>query len=1149
MNWLYSPLPPTGIKIRIIRSDDDSDDDSCDEHDHESDENDEEDNHHRSKTKPILEEPPQKPFCSFRESQASCSGNVDRSSYPSPKESEFTLEKPIISSQARTKKSSLEFEFNSLIKSKNPTTIPCMPQQVHLAQEPSTMTATKGNSWSRHDGSQSDDNLSASSATEPESRSNERPASFNLSRENVSKNCDYGSELSTTESDSQSNKQPASSVVTQGNPSKNLNRSCELQSTDSGSLSDSRPTSSDSEPSRKPAAFRVTGKNIPDRNSACAESSTNNRKLELNKRLVSPQFHGLRGELPASGYAGNPTEHQSDETLSKSSGPAKSNAQVDCESLKIGSKPLASADVSDNDFSGVGLRKTYKDQQPDHCRSRQVTYPRIQFESKPNFEIHDGTQDAIGPLELDQSVQLTASINKFLKPYQRDGVKFFFKHYQLKNGVILGDDMGLGKTIQVIAFLSAVMGKTGTPSDKGRRRAAINKLLPGRTYKPSELGPTCLVICPNSVIDNWTNELKTWGYFEYATLGANTSSADTISRFNVGAFDILVTGFNYARDHIEDLYDLDFTIVVVDEVQKLKKHTAAITKAFHRFKTKIRFGLTGTAMQNDLSELHSLFDWVRPGALGTMRMWKAFVCDPILQSRKSDASTYEIYLGSVRAEALVKKCWPGLQLRRTKAQILHELPRRTDKIALCPMTSTQKTAYKNLSSDPDVANMRNHNEPCHCGKTNKSGQRFPLGLCCDQGWVRRILPYVTVFKKISNHLALTYPNKQDKPEKYEQDKMFIKKMFPNDYLHREHHFSCDYDTELCGKWRVLKPLLDEWKKERLKVLIFSQSTKMMDIIEYWLQQSFPDFVRLDGNVPIKERFKRVTEFQTDSNKFIFLASTNAAGVGLNLTAANKVVIFDPSWNPSSDAQAVDRVVRIGQKRDVECIRLISLGSTEELIYHRQVYKQHLFEVANTGEAPNRYFTGVQGDKKNQGDTFGVKNIFKQKLGPMTDLDTPEAVEEFTYAINQMANSQLCANSVNKTDEYSLQVLTTLPENSQPNPHSTEAILRDCGVNEIWNHGEVLQPRISCKGTALCGSKPTNSMKKFKRSISASSVAPPLRGAQLKPKLPKQPIDSGKTNQKAHGGTNSPSNSNSDSVQEISAQDFTTLPLKRRKTTE
>ncbi|KAI8460835.1 P-loop containing nucleoside triphosphate hydrolase protein, partial [Phakopsora pachyrhizi] len=210
-------------------------------------------------------------------------------------------------------------------------------------------------------------------------------------------------------------------------------------------------------------------------------------------------------------------------------------------------------------------------------------------------------------------------------------------------------------------------------------------------------------------------------------------------------------------------------------------------------------------------------------------------------------------------------------------------------------------------------------------------------------------------------------DKQDKLEKYEKDQIFIRKMFPEDYSSRYYSFNCDNDPQLCGKWLVLKPLLEQWKKEGSKVIIFSKWTKMMDILSDWLEQYFPGFVRLDGKVPANERLIKVDEFQNDASKFIFLASTTSGGVGLNLTSANKVV---PSWNPSSDAQAMDRVVRIGQKRSVECLRLISKRSNEELIYHRQIYKKDLFDISNTGNASLRKFQGVQGDKNNQGEIFG-----------------------------------------------------------------------------------------------------------------------------------------------------------------------------------
>lgn len=698
------------------------------------------------------------------------------------------------------------------------------------------------------------------------------------------------------------------------------------------------------------------------------------------------------------------------------------------------------------------------------------SYPRIEIDTRPNFPIENAEQDSIGSLDLPDGFTLTANINRFLRSYQRDGVNFLLSHYRAGNGAILADDMGLGKTIQVISFLAVIMSKTGTVRDEGRRRQKVNASR--KSYRPSALGPTCLVICPNSVIDNWARELETWGYFEVGILSSTTDVAHTLRRFKAGAYDILISGFNCATKMIDDIYDLDFSVVIVDEAQRLKNPTTATYRACQRFKTSIRFGLTGTAMQNNLAELHTLFDWARPFALGTYHMWKAFVSDPILHSRKANASRSEIKLGQARAQALVDNCWPDLQLRRTKAEILHELPSKSDHIVLCPMTASQRTAYKNLLASDDVVNMMQHAQPCPCGRKNAKGQPLLRGKCCDQGWSKRIFQNLTVCMKIANHLALLYPNKEDRIEKYEQDKEFIKKLFPGDWTHRTHHYSADTDTELCGKWLVLKPLLRQWKKEGAKVLIFSQWTKMMDILSYWLEQDFPGFVRLDGKVPTAERMARVDEFQRDANKFIFLASTLAGGVGLNLTAANKVVIFDPSWNPSSDAQAMDRVCRIGQKRSVECLRLIALGTAEELIYHRQVYKTHLAEVANTARQPARKFIGVQGDKKDQGDMWGVKNIFRLEPGKIGDQDIDgDTAGEVLFALNRLATEG--AAGLNNVDHQKAIIKPfNLPqEDVALPPDSSEVVLRSCRLDGVLSDGEMTElnqrdPRPDSKSAQL-----------------------------------------------------------------------------------
>lgn len=151
---------------------------------------------------------------------------------------------------------------------------------------------------------------------------------------------------------------------------------------------------------------------------------------------------------------------------------------------------------------------------------------------------------------------------------------------------------------------------------------------------------------------------------------------------------------------------------------------------------------------------------------------------------------------------------------------------------------------------------------------------------------------------------------------------------------------------------------------------------MVDILDFYLQSQNYEFITLTGSVPQKDRMRLVDRFQTDPKIFIFLISTLAGGTGLNLTAANKVVIFDPNWNPAHDLQAMDRAHRYGQTRDVNVYRLLGAGSIEELIYARQVYKQQQMAIGYNASTQTRYFAGVQGDPTKQGELFGLSNIFK-----------------------------------------------------------------------------------------------------------------------------------------------------------------------------
>ncbi|KAF7965039.1 hypothetical protein HWV62_849 [Athelia sp. TMB] len=223
--------------------------------------------------------------------------------------------------------------------------------------------------------------------------------------------------------------------------------------------------------------------------------------------------------------------------------------------------------------------------------------------------------------------------------------------------------------------------------------------------------------------------------------------------------------------------------------------------------------------------------------------------------------------------------------------------------------------------------------------------------------------------------------------------------------------------------KVLEKLLHEWRKDpRNKILIFTKSIKLLNMLAFHVKSKGYGYLQLDGNVPMPRRMPMIDQFHEDPDKTIFLISTMAGGTGLNLTGANKVVIFDPNWNPAYDLQAMDRAYRFGQTRDVEVYRLLGAGSLEELIYARQLYKQQQMAIGYDASIQTRYFEGVQDDKTRRGELFGIQNIFKYHEG---SLATKEAIEkanimELDWAMANMDSKPARASSkkVSKIDEIS-----------------------------------------------------------------------------------------------------------------------------------
>ncbi|KPV71875.1 uncharacterized protein RHOBADRAFT_56261 [Rhodotorula graminis WP1] len=621
--------------------------------------------------------------------------------------------------------------------------------------------------------------------------------------------------------------------------------------------------------------------------------------------------------------------------------------------------------------------------------TKPVTWPQPVRKGRPKFMLESSQQKNMGAHLLSQDpsdkTQIPAPLNRFLRQYQREGAEFLYSQFKKGLGGILGDDMGLGKTIQVIAFLSAIMDKQGIKKydDERRKKVVYGRADDDPIDKPSDLGPTCLIVCPMSVVHNWEREFKTWGYFDVGIfMGSKEKKNEMLHKFDRGVLDVVVAGFEAVRNQIGEFTSRDFTVVIVDEAHRVKNRKSATTQAMNQFPSRLRYGLTGTAMQNKLEEFWCVLNWAAPGRVGTHRQWDDLVSRPLKFAQTADATEDELALGRKRAMALVTSLLPNFWIRRTKddRNVQLQLPPKTDNVVLCPLTALQQRVYRRLLQLEDVQIMLTADDPCPCGERDETGLPYRRGSCCEQEWTKLIFKYISLFQGVSNHLALMYPNREDKrkePERYEQAVSWMQTAFPDDWQDRKPGPQAALDPDLCGKWKILCELLELWHHEGHKVLIFSMSLKILDLLSSLMETTHYKYLTLDGSTPQDERMPLVDEFNDPAGGiFCFLISTRAGGVGLNLTAANRVVIFDPNWNPSHDLQAMDRAYRFGQTRRVDVFRLIGAGTLEELIYNRQQYKRSMAKTSYDASSERRLYTGVQGEGKTQhGDLWGVKNIF------------------------------------------------------------------------------------------------------------------------------------------------------------------------------
>jgi DNA excision repair protein ERCC-6-like 2 len=598
--------------------------------------------------------------------------------------------------------------------------------------------------------------------------------------------------------------------------------------------------------------------------------------------------------------------------------------------------------------------------------------PLASLAKRPLFD------DTVKPSRPERDIELEysagvipAPIAKYLRDYQVDGVKFMHQQFVYQRGCVLGDDMGLGKTVQVVAFLTAAFGKTGDERDDQRMRKM--RRASNAWY------PRVLIICPGSITENWKNELGRWGWWHIGVFHGS-GKEDVLQTAKAGRLEIMITTYATYKANREMVNTVAWDVVVADECHAMKERQSEVTKAMNQVNALCRIGLTGTAIQNKYDELWTLLNWTNPGFFGSLADWRRTISTPLTLGQSHDATLNQLSRARKTAKKLAHNLLPRFFLRRMKSLIADQLPKKTDKVVFCPLTDIQRDAYKNFVNSENVEHLRTVTELCDCGGNPPKKK----GWCCyktlkdTRPWMNIVFPTIMSLNKLSSHLILLLPATSSVEKKRQRELDTLQTCLPDDwqdlYAHRD---SIKYfaNPEFCGKWKILRKLLRFWHSSGDKVLVFSHSVRLLQMLKHLFGHTSYSVNYLDGSLSYEDRQKAVDDFNSDPNQFVFLISTKAGGVGLNITSANKVVIFDPHWNPAYDLQAQDRAYRIGQVRDVDVFRLISAGTIEEIIYARQIYKQQQANIGYNASKERRYFKGVQQDKDRKGEIFGLSNLF------------------------------------------------------------------------------------------------------------------------------------------------------------------------------
>jgi SNF2 family DNA or RNA helicase len=488
----------------------------------------------------------------------------------------------------------------------------------------------------------------------------------------------------------------------------------------------------------------------------------------------------------------------------------------------------------------------------------------------------------LGEVELLPVVPLPEGLNATLRSYQVEGYSWLCFLQQNGFGGCLADDMGLGKTLQAMAVL--VRSK-----ETGALRQVEPSLESGQLSLFGEQAGsnTSLVVVPASLIHNWKNECSRFAPGLRVHLYVGNQRDRELTDFP--AFDVILSTYHTVRQDIEKLATFHFHYIILDESQMIKNPSSKLYQSMIELVSDHKLVLTGTPIENSLTDLWSQVNFVNPGLLGTLNFFKRSFVQPIEKKRDTDR------------ENTLKELIRPFILRRTKKEVARELPPVYEQVRYCNMSEEQRKLYEEEKSIARNAILENLEE---VGLEKSSFM---------------VLQALTRLRQIANHPALVEA----------------------------------FDGLESGKFTEVYRDIESVISEGHKALIFSSFVKHLDLFRTRLDTDRVSYSYLTGAVRQKEREKAVNAFQMDDGCRLFLVSLKAGGVGLNLTAADYVFILDPWWNPAAEMQALNRAHRIGQEHNLFVYRFISIDTIEEKIQRLQEKKLELAESMITSHNPLR----------------------------------------------------------------------------------------------------------------------------------------------------------------------------------------------------